>query len=521
MTVKAIFCECTETFWIEIAKRLENKHDWQPCYWTASGNQDLVKKYFPQIIFHDFFKAIRGIPAPELSDMKSAVIGEDILRKLAICESMVLKMMDRMDPEDCFLYHERIRLYHNYLMYWKTVIDKFRPDVVVFHTPPHVAFNFVLYSLCCLYKIKTIMLYSTTMEGLVFPMNRFETDYPVEVLYNKLLKQNHTDISLSKKAKAHLDRLKGSYHENLAALPEDTKGNLPGFVLEKKQLKLLDRFSIAIITKRFVFWLKYIILLVLSFKRPGRRNYQKRRGMKIEESSWTDFQYRWYKYKANKKKANLSIYYEKLALRLDCTEPYIYVALHYQPELSTSPMGGFFVHQLLMVDMLSKIVPDGWKIIVKENLFQNQSLSHGERDRTKDFYDDLVTISNVQLVPISTPQWDLIDNAKAVATVTGTTGWEAVVRGKPVFNFGHSWYKGCEGVFYTPTQDECSKVIEKILNGYHVNSNKVKLFLYSLEKIGFIAFGDTNFKKFSGISTQENIKILTEKINKQFSVDLV
>ena len=33
----------------------------------------------------------------------------------------------------------------------------------------------------------------------------------------------------------------------------------------------------------------------------------------------------------------------------------------------------------------------------------------------------------------------LIDKCKAVATITGTSGWEALIRGKPVLHFGYPW----------------------------------------------------------------------------------
>ena len=59
--------------------------------------------------------------------------------------------------------------------------------------------------------------------------------------------------------------------------------------------------------------------------------------------------------------------YDRLCSDPDLSQPYIYVALHYQPEQTTSPSGGVYVHQDLMVGLLASHLPSGWKIYVKEH----------------------------------------------------------------------------------------------------------------------------------------------------------
>ena len=49
-------------------------------------------------------------------------------------------------------------------------------------------------------------------------------------------------------------------------------------------------------------------------------------------------------------------------------------------------------------------------------------------------------------MPMNIDSFPLIANSKAVATVTGTVGWEAMVRRKPVLVFGLSWYEKYAGV---------------------------------------------------------------------------
>ena len=44
--------------------------------------------------------------------------------------------------------------------------------------------------------------------------------------------------------------------------------------------------------------------------------------------------------------------YDTLSVQPDLTKQFIYFPLHYQPELSTNPLGGHYVNQLIVVEML-------------------------------------------------------------------------------------------------------------------------------------------------------------------------
>jgi len=118
------------------------------------------------------------------------------------------------------------------------------------------------------------------------------------------------------------------------------------------------------------------------------------------------------------------------------------------------------------------------------------------------------------LFKVETSNFDLVDNSKAVATVTGTTGWEAVIRGKPTLVFGHAWYKDCEGASYILSEKDCREAISRINRGYAVNKDLVKLFLYALEKVAIKGYVDVGYEKVANISHKDNIAKLSENINK-------
>lgn len=119
---------------------------------------------------------------------------------------------------------------------------------------------------------------------------------------------------------------------------------------------------------------------------------------------------------------------------------YIYFPLHLQPELTTSALGGDFSDQLLALESLSTWIPGDYQILIKENPKQT------EKQRGKLFYKRLSALKNVRLLPPGESSIDLIRNSSAVATITGTAGWEALFYGKPVLIFGLAWYREFAGV---------------------------------------------------------------------------
>jgi len=163
---------------------------------------------------------------------------------------------------------------------------------------------------------------------------------------------------------------------------------------------------------------------------------------------------------------------------------YIYFAPHYQPECTTAPLGGHFVNQELALKLLAKSIPPNWKIIFKEHpsTFKTNGLFEGYKTRNKEFYKDIISLNNVILIKDSVSSKSLIENSKAVATITGTIGMESLFLGKPVITFGYAWYNGCHGVFNVKSLEECIDAIKIIESGVKIELDLVKLFIHIYEK---------------------------------------
>ena len=505
MTVRAIFSECSMPLWLDVAECLTQEHNWQPCYWIASPDfKQPVKKKFPDVVFHSNLDAIRGIDAPDCTNLKLPPLDQPLLEDLSFCESIALQMMNRMDPMGIFSYEERVRLYHYHVRYWMAVLNHFNPDVVISPVAPHLIYDHVLYELCKKKNIRTMMFMQTSLVPLIYPVNHFESgSSSLSSLYKSMLKSRNNDVKAV--------RLSEDTEKYLSGISRDYSSAIPFYMKSHKEQQSIGRY----ITKKVLQQPHYISKVIHHVSR-GR--YIKQKGKKIEDSDVRSWKYLLYVFEGTRKKNRLKRYYKKLMQEADFDCPYIYVALHYQPERSTSPEGGVFANQLLMIDLLSTCAPEGWSIYVKENPLQFQAVTAtGECSRTIDFYDDLVSLPNVKIVPISTSSFELIDNSMAVATVTGTSGWEAVLRGKPVLTFGHVWYKGCEGVFYTPTRDMCEAVLSKIQAGYNIDNELVRLFVYALEQISVKGYVEPSYEGVAGISPEENVVALTDAIQNFFT----
>lgn len=139
---------------------------------------------------------------------------------------------------------------------------------------------------------------------------------------------------------------------------------------------------------------------------------------------------------------------------VDFSDKYVYFGLHLQPEATTSFFGGKYVDQLLAIEKLAEMIPDDWKIYVKENPKQE------ERYRGRSFYERLHLIKKAVLVPLETSTYELMEHSQFVASITGTMLYEAVSGGKPALMFGHFWYDRLPGVFkYSP-----DLTVEEIMN---------------------------------------------------------
>ncbi|MAG60556.1 hypothetical protein CL619_02100 [archaeon] len=137
-------------------------------------------------------------------------------------------------------------------------------------------------------------------------------------------------------------------------------------------------------------------------------------------------------------------------------EKFVFFPLHYQPEASTSLWGKWHVDQPCLIEKISKALPAGYKLYVKEH-------THGASGRPKGFYQKIKGLPNVRLIRPTAKTFDLIQKSSLIATITGTVGWEGIIFQKPVLCFGDIFYNVFEEVKRVSNIEELPELIDTYL----------------------------------------------------------
>jgi len=456
--MKALYSLSHLDDWLDVAVDLQKQQNWQPVYWITSAEMAAkIHKIFPETVCHNNLDIIYG-RSPKGHDLFAPrAVDQKLLEDLGPYSDTVLKMMDRITAVDDFTYEERKRYFFRLLVFALNVLDRFQPDVFLMSYIPHHPPAYALYLVCQARGVPTIFF-------------RVLDSYEQKNLVIKSLLEDPIGDDKPGNFPVNADKIQAMVD---AGRKDYDKGK------PKYMTAAIKQSAIQTTTRRAIFNILRKINLIRFFTAHRITAYLKLKGRHVEDSKPTHLDLYWFKLTGYFRKLKLKrIYYKHCIKNPDMEKPFIYLPLHYQPESSTSPEGGVFVDQYLVVNMVSACIPKGWRILVKEHPGQFMPNMEGEQGRKRVFYEDLAAMENVRMVPLNTSPFDLIDKSMAVATITGMTGLEAVIREKPVLVFGVGcWYRSMEGVFFVPTEDRLKKAISIIKKSVQINRERVVDFL--------------------------------------------
>lgn len=508
MAKRVLYNTCAADPWLKVAKKLKEEQDFEPVYWIGYDNDNsevLVSQIFPEATYHPWLDAWKGIFPEEIE--KSFMEGNgyidiDFLRAAAPYEVQIYKMMDRIESlPGSFSFTERQRHYFRLIKYWTICLDLYKPDLVISAIMPHRIYDYVLYMICKFKKIPFILFQYSFAPGRTFAVDDIFSigDFLDEDYIEQKKVENHID-DLPLDVSTEYRRLHANYSEAkpyyMAPFNEmDVKWSswhriLP--VVAKNKLKHL-------FDKDYRYHSKY------------KAMHYKHEKQTLEESCFSLFE----KYKI--KKTSLAIQkqlkkeYDRLTDSIDLNVPYIVFFPHYQPEATTSPGGDIFVNQQLCVESLLKNTPEDVLVYVKEHPHQYMGHTEGFRGRTDQFYRDLKENKRVRLVPFELNSFELMKNAKAVSTVTGTVGWEAIVQGKPVIIFGSIWYERYSGALRITDQESASR-IEEFIENFKYEENELLAYLFAFAKHSIRAYHYLGFEKLCDVSEDECVNNIVDHL---------
>ncbi len=297
----------------------------------------------------------------------------------------------------------------------------------LFFNVPHLVCDTILYDLCKCLGIKTVILTQSIFPGKYFSMESVE-DY------------GFFDAKKSKAAPLPIDQ-----KENLDLFYMNNIGQAPDAGGKLSYKGMFNIFAYVLLKRPDLFLKPFALMKMIKRVRKIYAGFPK----------WRDPFSKFFH-------ENEMAYFEHLMefenQQIDIEQRFIYFPLQLQPEMTTSALGGQFRDQLLAIEALSRILPNDVKIYVKENPKQ------GAYSRGPLFFHRLNRIPNVVFMPSFANTNTLIAHCEAVATITGTVGWEAIRKGKKAIVFGHTWYSSFPGVFRWSNKLKYSDIEKAKLN---------------------------------------------------------
>lgn len=194
----------------------------------------------------------------------------------------------------------------------------------------------------------------------------------------------------------------------------------------------------------------------------------------------------------------------------DCK--FVYFPLHYQPEASTSPLGGIWCDQLQAIQCLAESLPQDWKLLVKEHPLQRKAALRSRR-----FYENLKSDKKILTVDRSVSGEELTIHSEVIATVTGTAALEALLALKPAITFGNTPLSLSGSVLNPKNKTDLVDFLQAVEKGFHkVSPDDVWKSLKKLSEVTFQGYldpyCDPNIDDF--FSESENIDNVSGEICK-------
>ena len=457
--MRVIYSEFKSKNTINLVKNLEKKNNWKPTAYLYSGSFDKINfEADNECDFINTDKMRRGI-FPKYENKNP--IDKSILEKLAKYESTYFSWFEDTTGWN-FSYNERREYYLNILSFWNNFIHKKKPDLMFCHSWPHSIADYPLYLLCTkIYKIKFLFI-----NPIPFFENRLSIGNNLHNI-SEMFKDDYIK-NLSKKNLTINKEVELFYNKISLNNPSMAK-------YVKIWLNLLDRVNFYSFLSEFF----KLTLTLKGFKKSEICFKNSHHPLKSEKSRLNNFQYLFFRVKNYIKIERLKKFYKKKCIK-KLPEKYILFLGGYQPEVLSNLISGHDEIIKSVIDRLQAFLPKDWKILYKEhpNIFKPGD--KGALWRNEDFYNDLESIDKLQFVNYEANTYKVLDNSKAISTISGSIGIESVIRGKPAIVFGQSWYRYCKSINYINNNDDLKNAIDSIVMEKKINFEDVKVFLQTV-----------------------------------------
>lgn len=361
-------------------------------------------------------------------------------------QEMLNLMIDRVNIEPLSTWQKNY--YINLIFsYWSDHFKKNKPSSIFFVSTPHFPWDYALYLLAKIEKIKVYIICRPRIDNALFIYsdinnilnssikskisqksyfpNKFQTD---ELLYSEL-------TEYSKKKNRYKFNVTFQKFKNLKGI-------------------FLSWFS-PIVDNNFYYGLNLLKFFIFKFKRIVYKNKYK---------NWI---------KKNMIREN------------DIKKNFVIFFLQVRPERTLMPEGGLFYNQIEAIKILSKVLPNNYQILVKEHPLMFSDTFYKPDIRLLNFHklEDYLQINNISKVKFLDFNFNtrkLINKAKLIVSLTSSLNWESLLINKPSFSFGETWHSPCKS---SPKFTKKNKFKKEIFDLINTNNSTIKKNLDSFYRL--------------------------------------
>lgn len=181
-------------------------------------------------------------------------------------------------------------------------------------------------------------------------------------------------------------------------------------------------------------------------------------------------------------------------------EKFIYFPFQVPNDASITVHAPKFYRQDLIVGAISRSLPDGYFLYVKEHPNAKGAIPLS-------WIKSICSLPNVKLVPPDTNSHDLIVNSGAVIVITSETGWEGLLYLKPVIVLGSPFYSKLGVTFDVEKVEYLPDIIKNALREKKIDKYRVYKVINALMKsscdCAFFLLGNKDIKKIADFMIRE------------------
>lgn len=485
-----------------IVQKIKEKVKPNHLYMVVGKKKELsVFEQFGECILRE--NAAQGIYQGEQLDLAHNIpLDDDVMQYMNQHSTEIMHQQRRFELYPDFLiepdWNSHYTVYMHNLFFWYNFLKRKQITHVFLSAIPHEGYDTIIYYLCKYLNISVQLVHSCFIPFRRYPLQNFTEDAPELVAEYKRLSEQYEEFEI---ADIPLEGKTAEMFERWSSLqPDQMKPwymRVDPFVRRLRQRFYetnVIRIWKGILGDDYAEYGVSISFIKIALKKMPEL-------LRMIPIAWRRW---WFVRPVKKLSIEFREYYQTLAGEPVAGERYIYFPLQYQPEATSNPMGGdMYADQIIPLNILSQALPDDMKIYVKTHPEQLSLM------RTKQYYNEIAQIPKVRFMKIETSTYDLMKNAVAVSSLTGTALWECQFFGVPALAFGYSVKNLAPLTYHVRTVEECKKALNLIaLEPRKDVTKELKIYTKALHNISF-AVEDME-KKVPDIVTEFIKKEMTE-----------